>query len=369
MNKILKPRTKKLLKGKITISLHISMIILAFLLFIPYVIFHLHIEKYAIFSLLRDICGMMITSVCIGAIMTYSDLADVAGNVADSVKQENENALDTIQQKLDKLSNAFDYVEHVEHYPLHLLSDESLMQLIESAGAQKIKLLSKQDLFLGDQQWKEGFLDLSQRYLDQFSNLQQGKLYRNYQRKVTLTPASEKKIIGIQVILQLTLVPPSVTKDLYYDYKPRFKSREDAESARIKAINNEKDIRYEGGEITSQNDTNYIRKYKIKLENNNKNNLTIINNYIYHLDKDFVFSEAYYMPNPSCEFSCKFSVNGPEADKWHIKIDNYMYQVSDGDTPNLDIKENPIDKTIEVTKDNATWFSEGITYLSLSRKE
>ncbi|EOS72364.1 hypothetical protein C819_04339 [Lachnospiraceae bacterium 10-1] len=359
------------------LSLKILLPIIGIFFFVLYI--YLKINEYLFSSLICSILELFISSIIIGTFLSYSDLAKIAEITATALKQENEKTLNlwkdqtsetinNIQQKISEIANAFDYIEHVENFPLNQLDNNKLNKLIDLAGNQKINLLIESKLFDEDNKWQEGFQDLSKRYLEQFRKLQQGHLYRTYKREIVLTPNTAKKIIKVHVVLNIIMVTSYTGKTPNYCYTPRFKNKKDAETLKVSAVNNGKSVACNGGELVKRDD-HLTREYKIELDSNCRNSLTITSYYCYSLDDTYTFFEAYSTQNPSCEFTCKFKINGPEANKWDIKVDNYKYQISGIDNPNLDIKEMPNEHSIWITKENAKWISEGITCLTLFRKD
>ena len=213
------------------LSLKILLPIIGIFFFVLYI--YLKINEYLFSSLICSILELFISSIIIGTFLSYSDLAKIAEITATALKQENEKTLNlwkdqtsetinNIQQKISEIANAFDYIEHVENFPLNQLDNNKLNKLIDLAGNQKINLLIESKLFDEDNKWQEGFQDLSKRYLEQFRKLQQGHLYRTYKREIVLTPNTAKKIIKVHVVLNIIMVTSYTGKTPNYCYTPRF---------------------------------------------------------------------------------------------------------------------------------------------------
>lgn len=126
------------------------------------------------------------------------------------------------------------------------------------------------------------------RYLEQFRKLQQGHLYRTYKREIVLTPNTAKKIIKVHVVLNIIMVTSYTGKTPNYCYTPRFKNKKDAETLKVSAVNNGKSVACNGGELVKRDD-HLTREYKIELDSNCRNSLTITSYYCYSLDDTYTF--------------------------------------------------------------------------------
>lgn len=364
----------KVRKGKITLpikksaTIFLSISVTFYLAFNALSVFlNKDIWFHVISILLRDIAGLFTSSIIIGVCLNYTDVSNAA---EESVKKSIEewdkkasNVIEEINKQIKETYRNFDYVTNSSKYPLNAINNKDLVVFIKRI----IKQMHENNKLNPNIFTDRCFIEMTDYYFDKYERLNNGHLFNYHKRVVLLTPDSYKKSILVKTVIEVSEKP--LGDHPIYTYIPKFNSKAEADSMKliyyvINGINDE----MENSGSTMENKAYYV-EYQIPLIPNSLNLLKIESEYQYHLDNSYSFNEAYFLPDPSCEFSFKCSVIGEEKDNWDINISNYGYKNRNNGDRAIVSTSGSNENSLTVSSCLDVWVSEGTTCLNVNRKD